>query len=53
MKTVIVWVMFVFHGNGSGMPTAGIFTYATESECKADSLTWRQSSCVKVEVPKK
>lgn len=51
MTTVVVWVLFVFHGGG--LPTAGILNYSTKADCEAAATAWRQYSCVKVEVPKK
>lgn len=52
MKTVIVWVLFVFHSPSDTLPTAGIFTHATKAECEAKASAWKHYSCVKVEVPK-
>ena len=53
MKTVIIWVMFVFHAPADRLPTAGIFTYTTKAACEESATAWKNYACVKVEIPKK
>ena len=54
MKTVLVWVLLVFHSPGDRLPTAGIFTHASKAECEAAATAWKRYQCVSinVEVPK-